>query len=83
MTVYIIVAPDDGVWFKFLDRIYLGSDPISSSLTSPSDLVASPYLLHAMIAGIALEQASEYAVDVREKLVAQVSIPTLISPRRR
>lgn len=71
-TFYIIVAPDDGVWFTFLERIHLGREIAPADLISPGDLVASPYLVHAIISGIALEQASKYAVDVRDKLVAQL-----------
>lgn len=72
-TLYVVIAPEDGVWFTFLERIHIGKDTATTGLISPGDLVASPYLAHAMVAGIALEQASKYAVDVRDKLVTQVS----------
>jgi hypothetical protein len=71
-TFYLVAAPDDGIWFSFLDRIQEGENRDNISLASASDLAASPYLVHAMIAGIAFEQATIYAQDLRTKLMTQV-----------
>lgn len=71
-TFYFVAAPDDGIWFSFLDRIQEGEKRDNISLVPASDLAASPYLLHAMVAGIAFEQATIYAQDLRTKLMTQV-----------
>lgn len=55
MIVYIIVVLDDGVWFKFFDCIYLGSDLILLSFMFFFDLVVSFYFFYVMIVGIVLE----------------------------
>lgn len=72
-TFYMVVAPDDGIWFSFLERMRLSDtqndDP---TLLSPTEVVSSPYLVHALIANIAFEQATEYAADVRNRLMTQL-----------
>jgi hypothetical protein len=73
-TLYLFIAPDDGGWFTFLERIHLEKGTTTRDLVSPKHLVASPFLVHAIIAGIALEQARKYASDMKVKLVAQISI---------
>lgn len=72
ITFYLVVAPDDGIWFSFLDRIRLDEKRNDSTLVPASDLAASPYMVHAMIASIAFEQATIYAEDLRNKLMTQV-----------
>jgi hypothetical protein len=71
-TFYMVVAPDDGIWFSFLDRIRLGDNKHDPTLLSPTELVSSPYLVHALVAGIAFEQATVYAADVRNRLMTQL-----------
>lgn len=76
-TFYMVVAPDDGVWFSFLDRIQTGAekgtDSRFSSLLSPRHLAQSPFQVHAMVASIAFEEATAYAATLREMLMTQVT----------
>ena len=72
-TLYIIAAPEDGDWFSFVDRIRLGPDQGDPSGLAPGELAASPFMLHAIVASISFEQATDYAVDVRDRLMTQAS----------
>lgn len=75
-TFYMVVAPDDGIWFSFLERIREGETKDDQTLLSPGDLAASPFLVHALIGNIAFEQATEYFADVRHRLMTQASLST-------
>lgn len=75
-TIYLVSAPDDGIWFSFLEGINLSNSVIDGSLLSPNELASSPFLVHALISNIAFEQATEYAASVRNKLMTQVSTET-------
>lgn len=72
-TFYLVVAPDDGIWFSFLEKINLGNVRDDRSLLSASELVSSPYLVHALVASLVFEQATEYGSIVRSHLAAEVS----------
>lgn len=67
-----MAAPDDGVWYSFLERIRLEEHRNNMSLLSPLELASSPFLVHSMVANIAFEQATEYAAEARVKLMTQV-----------
>lgn len=71
-TLYLVVAPDDGIWFSFVDRIRISESPFSASLLSPRELASSPFLVHSLISNIAFEQATEYAAQVRNRLMTPV-----------
>ncbi|RBR05719.1 uncharacterized protein FIESC28_11308 [Fusarium coffeatum] len=71
-TIYLIVAPDDGIWFAFLDTIRLAVREGSDSLISGRELASSPFFIHSMISNIAFEQAAVYTADARVKLMIQL-----------
>uniref|UniRef100_A0A0B7K255 Uncharacterized protein n=2 Tax=Bionectria ochroleuca TaxID=29856 RepID=A0A0B7K255_BIOOC len=71
-TIYLVSAPDDGIWFSFLEGINVSNSVIDGSLLSPNELASSPFLVHALISNIAFEQATEYAASVRNKLMTQL-----------
>ncbi|KAL6412650.1 hypothetical protein AUP68_03855 [Ilyonectria robusta] len=71
-TVYLVVAPDDGIWFSFVDLIQLSPPKDGHTLVSGRELATSPFLVHSMVSNIAFEQATIYAADTRIRLMTQL-----------
>ncbi|KAF4442823.1 hypothetical protein F53441_11651 [Fusarium austroafricanum] len=69
-TIYLVVAPDDGIWFSFLDLI---TEPQNNNIPFLGrELVTSPFMIHSMISNIAFEQSTIYTADVRVRLMTQL-----------
>ncbi|VUC27343.1 unnamed protein product [Clonostachys rosea] len=71
-TIYLVAAPDDGIWFSFLETINVSNSVTDGSLISPKELASSPFMVHALISNVAFEQATEYAAQVRNRLMTQL-----------
>lgn len=76
-TIYLVVAPDDGIWFSFVDMIRLATPENGDTLISGRELATSPFLIHSMISNIAFEQATIYTADARVRLMTEVILQTL------
>ncbi|RGP59666.1 hypothetical protein FLONG3_11137 [Fusarium longipes] len=70
--MYLIVAPDDDIWFSFIGLIQLGSVSTSNQLVTGHDLTKSPFLIHTMIYSIGLEKATEHITHAQDLLMAQL-----------
>ncbi|KAF4995291.1 hypothetical protein FGRMN_5256 [Fusarium graminum] len=71
-TVYLVVAPDDGIWFSFVDMMRLASAENGDTLISGRELATSPFLVHSMMSNIAFEQATIYTADARVRLMTEL-----------
>jgi hypothetical protein len=78
MTVYLVVAPDDGIWFSFIDQIQPSTPQGDNRLATGHELATSPFLIHSVISNIGFEQATLYTAEAQEELMAQVLHSTLI-----
>ncbi|KAF4946259.1 hypothetical protein FSARC_14242 [Fusarium sarcochroum] len=71
-TIYLVVAPDEGIWFSFIDLIGLATSENGNDLISRHELATSPFLIHSMISNIAFEQSTIYTADARVRLMTEL-----------
>ncbi|PCD29533.1 hypothetical protein AU210_012069 [Fusarium oxysporum f. sp. radicis-cucumerinum] len=71
-TVYLVVAPDDGIWFSFIDQIQPSTRQGDNRLITGHELATNPFLIHSMISNIGFEQATLYTAGAQEELMAQL-----------
>ncbi|KAI3571574.1 hypothetical protein IWW34DRAFT_838586 [Fusarium oxysporum f. sp. albedinis] len=71
-TVYLVVAPDDGIWFSFIDLIQPSTPQGNNRLVTGHELATSPFLIHSVISNIGFEQATLYVAEAQEELMAQL-----------
>ncbi|KAK7418095.1 hypothetical protein QQZ08_011382 [Neonectria magnoliae] len=72
LTLYLIVAPEDGEWFSFVDRIQQDHDSKDDPKATPKAIATSPFMLHALIGSIAFEQSTDYTAEIRTRLMEQL-----------
>jgi hypothetical protein len=75
-SIYLIVAPDEDIWFSFIGLIQLGSVPVNNQLVTGHDLAKSPFLIYAMVSNIGLEKAAKHITEAQDFLMAQVLLST-------
>ncbi|WJG37070.1 uncharacterized protein FOBCDRAFT_207941 [Fusarium oxysporum Fo47] len=71
-SIYLIVAPDEDIWFSFIGLIQLGSVPVNNQLVTGHDLAKSPFLIHAMVSNIGLEKAAKHITETQDLLMDQL-----------
>ncbi|VTT78032.1 unnamed protein product, partial [Fusarium fujikuroi] len=67
-TVYLVVAPDDGIWFSFIDLVERSTPQGDNRLVTGHELATSPFLIHSMISNIGFEQATLKVNDYSQSL---------------
>ncbi|KPM39332.1 hypothetical protein AK830_g7256 [Neonectria ditissima] len=72
LTLYVIVAPEGGEWFSFVDRIQQDYDAKDDPKATPKAIATSPFMLHALIGSIAFEQSTDYNAEIRTRLMEQL-----------
>ncbi|KAJ4245253.1 hypothetical protein NW762_014123 [Fusarium torreyae] len=71
-TIYLVVAPDDGIWFSFVDLIRVATPEDGNTMLSGRELATSPFLIHSMVSDIAFEQSTIYTADARVRLMTEL-----------
>ncbi|KAH7151648.1 hypothetical protein DER46DRAFT_614981 [Fusarium sp. MPI-SDFR-AT-0072] len=71
-TIYLVVAPDDGIWFSFIDLIRPATPINDNPLVAGFELATSPFLIHSMISNIAFVQSTKYTDEAQDRLMTQL-----------
>ncbi|KAK5997632.1 hypothetical protein PT974_02996 [Cladobotryum mycophilum] len=73
LTVYLVVTSESEDWFPLLlDRIGVVDRKVECSEGIAASVSTSPFALHAIISGLALEQSMEYVAAVKDRLMTQI-----------